>query len=41
VAKAAKLLLNGAREVTVKNKEEAEELFLAIYLEEGYAIQRV
>ncbi|MBN9380022.1 MAG: hypothetical protein J0H74_04625 [Chitinophagaceae bacterium] len=36
VAKAAKLLLNGAKEVTVKNKAEAEELYLAIYMEKGY-----
>jgi RHS repeat-associated protein len=36
VAQAAKLLLWGATEVTVKNKEEAEELFLGVYLEEGY-----
>ena len=36
MAKAAKLLLNGAKEVTVKNKAEAEELYLAIYMEKGY-----
>jgi RHS repeat-associated protein len=36
VAQAAKLLLRGAKEVTVKNKEEAEELYLALYQAEGY-----
>jgi RHS repeat-associated protein len=38
VAQAAKLLLRGAKEVTVKNKEEAEELFLGLYQAEpkGY-----
>jgi len=36
VAQAAKLLLRGAKEVTVENKEEAEELYLAIFQEKGY-----
>jgi len=36
VAQAAKLLLRGAKEVTVKNKEEAEELYLGLYQKEGY-----
>ena len=36
VAQAAKLLLRGAKEVTVKNQSEAEELFLGIFQEEGF-----
>lgn len=36
VAEAAKLLLRGAKEVTVENRSEAEELYLGLYQKEGY-----